>query len=86
MATTSFSLGPHWDEFIKQQVATGRYGSASEVVREALRRMEDEAEKLSAVRQHLAEGRRQADAGEFVEGFSMRDVIRRARDRATSDA
>ncbi|MEW9918427.1 type II toxin-antitoxin system ParD family antitoxin [Marimonas sp. MJW-29] len=84
MATTSFSLGPHWDEFIKQQVATGRYGSASEVVREALRRMEDEAQKLQALRDHLAEGQRQAEAVAFVEDFSIENVITRAKDRAKS--
>lgn len=68
MATTSFSLGPHWDEFIKQQVATGRYGSASEVVREALRRMEDEAEKFAKLKADIEEGIRQAEAGETVDG------------------
>lgn len=39
MATTSLSLGEHWEVFIKNEIATGRYGSASEVVRDALRHM-----------------------------------------------
>jgi antitoxin ParD1/3/4 len=40
---TSISLDPHFQAFIEGQVATGRYATASEVVRDALRRMEEEA-------------------------------------------
>ena len=41
MATTSMSLGPHWEAFIQKEIASGRYGTASEVVRDALRDMEE---------------------------------------------
>jgi len=82
MATTSFSLGEHWDKFIKEQVAEGRYGSASEVVREALRHMEIERDKLAALRAHVQEGIRDADEGRFVDGADamaqiLKDVIAR---------
>ena len=70
MATTSLSLGEHWEVFIKTEIASGRYGSASEVVRDALRHMEEHNSKLAALRAHLAEGAAQAMRGEFVEGFS----------------
>lgn len=30
MATTSFTLGEHWEVFMKNQIASGKYGSASE--------------------------------------------------------
>jgi putative addiction module CopG family antidote len=36
MATTSLSLGEHWEDFIRSEIASGRYSSASEVVRDAL--------------------------------------------------
>ena len=62
MATTSLSLGEHWEVFIKNKVASGRYGSASELVRDALRTLEERNTK----RQHLAEGANQAERGEFV--------------------
>ena len=69
MATTSLSLGEHWETFIRKEIATGRYGSASEVVRDALRTLEERKSKLDALRVHLAEGARQAGKGEFVSGF-----------------
>ena len=75
MATTSLSLGEHWEDFIRRQVAKGRYGSASEVVRDALRDMETREAKLEALRAHLSEGIRQADAGEFVDDFSVEELI-----------
>jgi antitoxin ParD1/3/4 len=75
MATTSLSLGGHWEVFIKNEVASGRYGSASEVVRDALRHMEERNSKLAALRAHLAEGEAQAARGEFVKDFSMVQLI-----------
>ena len=71
MATTSMSLGEHWEVFIKNEIASGRYGSASEVVRDALRHMEERNSRLAALREHLTEGEAQAKRGEFVEDFSM---------------
>ena len=67
MATTSLSLGAHWESFIKSEVASGRYGSASEVVREGLRTLEERRIKLEALRAHLAEGAGQAQRGEFAD-------------------
>ncbi|GJL72005.1 MAG: antitoxin [Nitrosomonas sp.] len=75
MANTSLTLGEHWEVFIKNQVASGRYGSASEVVRDALRRMEEHEKKLQALRAHLAEGEQQIARGEGIENFSMDNLI-----------
>jgi antitoxin ParD1/3/4 len=75
MATTSLSLGEHWEVFIKNEISSGRYGSASEVVRDALRSMEERKSKIEALRSHLAQGAQQAKAGEFVDGFSMDALI-----------
>ncbi len=75
MATTSLSLGEHWEVFIKNEISSGRYGSASEVVRDALRSMEERKSKLEALRNHLAQGEKQAIADEFVDDFSMDSLI-----------
>ncbi|MEQ8955222.1 MAG: type II toxin-antitoxin system ParD family antitoxin [Pseudomonadales bacterium] len=76
MATTSLSLGAHWEEFIRQEVTSGRYASASEVIRDALRGMESRKQKMAALKKHLAEGEEQALRGEFREEFSMDEFIR----------
>jgi len=75
MATTSLSLGEHWEVFIRNEISSGRYGSASEVVRDALRSMEERKSKLEALRSHLAQGAQQAKAGDFVSDFSMDALI-----------
>lgn len=74
MATTSLSLGDHWEVFIKNEIASGRYGSASEVVRDALRNLEERKTKLAALRGHLAEGAAQAARGEYVSD-SLDDML-----------
>ncbi|GLS17655.1 antitoxin ParD1 [Labrys miyagiensis] len=44
------SIGSRWEEFVSAIVAEGRYGSASEVVREGLRLVEEREAKLRALR------------------------------------
>lgn len=75
MATTSLSPGKHWEVFIRNEVATGRYGSASEVVRDALCQMEVRNSKLAALRAHLAEGEAQANTGDFVQDYSIERLL-----------
>ena len=53
---TSITLGEHFDGFIAQQIAEGRYASASEVVRAALRLFEDTENKTAVLRRLLEEG------------------------------
>jgi len=43
--TTSFTLGNDLEEFVREKVDSGAYSSASEVLREALRRMAEEDRK-----------------------------------------
>lgn len=63
------SLPEELANFVKDKVSTGRYGSSSEVVREALRLMEkteqQAAEKLAALRKAWKEGVDSGDAGEI---------------------
>lgn len=62
---TSFSLDDHYSTFIEGEVASGRYGSASEVVRAALRLLEDRETRLEAVRQALVDGEHSGEATPF---------------------
>jgi antitoxin ParD1/3/4 len=47
------SVGKHWEEFIQMLVESGRYGSASEVVREGLRRVEAQEARLRSLRETI---------------------------------
>jgi antitoxin ParD1/3/4 len=59
------SLGERWEGFVQNIVKDGRYGSASEVVREGLRLVEEREAKLQALRNTLnasiAEGQPASD-------------------------
>ncbi|MFV1874043.1 MAG: type II toxin-antitoxin system ParD family antitoxin [Oleiphilus sp.] len=53
---TSMTLGEHFDGFIANQINEGRFASASEVVRAALRMFEDNERKIAVLRKLLEEG------------------------------
>ena len=52
----SVFLGDHFESFITKQIESGRYGSASEVIRAGLRLLEKREGKIDALRQALIEG------------------------------
>jgi antitoxin ParD1/3/4 len=85
MANTSMTLGPHWEGFIKEQIESGRFTSASEVVRAGLRELETNAQKLADLKEALRPGLEEADRGEFVD-VTAQDIIDRtlARGKTTS--
>ena len=47
------STGERWEGFVERIVKSGRYGSASEVVREGLRLVEEREARLAALRDKL---------------------------------
>lgn len=62
---TSISLDDHFVEFLAREVATGRYRSASEVVRAGLRLLEDQETQMSALRAALVAGEASGDPEPF---------------------
>ena len=75
MAASDLSLGAHWDRFIDKQVATGRYSSAGEVIREALRALEAREAKLSMLIAHIEAGETAMDDMPYVEDLSLERLI-----------
>ena len=48
MPTCNINLTEHLDHFVERQVASGRYSNASEIVREALRLLEEQEQERKA--------------------------------------
>jgi len=65
---TSILLGEHFEKFILNEVASGRYASSSEVVRTALRMLEDEEKK----KQQLISALRKGERSKRVENFDSK--------------
>ena len=60
-------LGKHFEEMIREKVASGRYANASEVVREALRQYEVNEDKLESLRAKINEGLASIERGDVIE-------------------
>jgi antitoxin ParD1/3/4 len=65
MPKDAITLGTHFQAFVERQVTRGRYGSASEVVRAALRLLEEQEMRVAALRAALIEGERSGLVEEF---------------------
>ena len=82
MPTMNVNLTPEMAQFVSEEVASGDYASASELVRDALRLLkrdrDKEAEKLEILRREIGLGIEQAERGEFSED-SVEDIASRIR-------
>lgn len=59
----SADLGEKLEDYVSQLVATGRYNSKSEILREGVRLIQDRETKLAALDASIARGIADADAG-----------------------
>lgn len=64
--TMHVNLSPEMEGFIKAKVAGGFYGNATEVIRDAIRRMQAEESRLAAWQAALKVGDDQLDRGEGI--------------------
>ena len=75
---SSYVIGDHFESFIKEQIQQGRYASASEVVRDGLRALEDRdklrAVKLESLRSEIQRG---ADSGAGIPAKSVFASVRK---------
>lgn len=62
---TSIILGDHFDAFIREELANGRYGSASEVIRSGLRRLEEDKKLKILIDEALVIGEESGEPVEF---------------------
>jgi antitoxin ParD1/3/4 len=75
--TRNIALTPHFDRFVQSSVHSGRYQSASEVVRDALRLLEQHEEERAKLRQDIELGWQQSERGEVVDGPGVFAEIRK---------
>jgi antitoxin ParD1/3/4 len=61
------SLPPDLEQFVQSQLDSGKYGSASEVVCDAVRILRERQKRLEGLRQEIEQGIKDLDAGEFIE-------------------
>ena len=65
------NLGTHWEAFIEENIKTGRYLSASELIREGLRLLQDKEHlrqlRLEELRKEVDKGLDALDRGQYTE-------------------
>lgn len=84
------SLTPQLERMIEERIASGRYGSANEVIQEALQVLEDR-ERLQGLRRQVAEGLESLERDEVLklDEAGLKDYLqqadRRGRERRSRD-
>ena len=76
MKNTSISLGNYFDQFISSQLSAGRYKNVSEVVRAGLRLLEDEENKVTALKTAIQKGLESP----LVENFDFKENLKKLKE------
>lgn len=79
---TSILLGDYFENFITTQIQTGRYSSASEVVRAALRLFEQEETQKKELIKELKKGEQSG----LVQKFDRKKFINKLHSKHVKDA
>ena len=72
---SSYTLGKHFESFVQAQLASGRYNNASEVLRDALRLMEDRERTLAALDGSINRGMADITAGRVQNAAAVFDRL-----------
>ena len=79
MRTKSVALGTYFEDFITAKISQGRYNNASEVIRAGLRLLEENEERLVALKAAIDEG---MESG-IADGFDPRQHLKILKDTRT---
>lgn len=79
---TSIALGDSLEKFASAQVASGAYGSVSEVIRAGVRMLAEREAKIEALRQALIEGENSGSAGPW----DLQEFLRKRRAKYNDQA
>jgi len=71
---TSITLGNHFEDFVQNRISAGRYKNASEVIRAGLRLLEEEEDKVAALKQAIQEGIDSGIAKDFEPERFLKDL------------
>ena len=69
---TSILLGDYFENFVNEQIASGKYNSVSEVIRAALRIFEQEENKAMMIVSELKKGER----SEMIKNFDKKKHLK----------
>jgi antitoxin ParD1/3/4 len=78
---TSILLGDYFENFIQHQVQSGKFSSASEVIRAALRLFEESETQKAWLNAALKEGEKSG----FVEDFDKENFLKKLHQKASTD-
>jgi len=81
MKTTTVALGAHFDAFVKATIQSGRYTNVSEVIRAGLRRLEEDEQKIAALRAAIEDGENSG----YVENFDFKKNLENLRESRRKD-
>lgn len=72
--TVTVTLGHHYEEFVKTNIAGGRYNNVSEMVRAGLRRLEEDEARVAAFCAAVDEGDASPDVLDFDEEVFIQEL------------
>jgi antitoxin ParD1/3/4 len=82
MKNTSVSLGDYFDHFVENKIDEGRYKNVSEVIRAGLRLLEEEENKVKALKKAIQQG---LDSG-IVKNFNAKKHLKALKEKKRKNA